>query len=233
METVLDQEAFTTPLYSKPEAARIIGVPANTLRNWAHGYRYMTRSRGSAFSEPLITVNPRETSKLTVPYVGVAEAYVLTALKEAGMSTRNIRESVGHLKRRMNMPHALLNQRLKTDGVDLLYEYSGATEENAHGRVGLASVKDGQAVFREVVEQYLRTLVYSEGYAVAFSPRNLGESVIEVDPFINGGRPTFAATGTPLASVQQRISAGEDVRHVASDFGIPWHQVRVALNLER
>lgn len=226
MKTVLDQAVYSAPLYTRADASRLLGVPRTTLFNWGHGYDYPV-SDGRGRSAPLISVAP-PVNRRTLSYTGLAEAYVLTALKAAGLSTVEIRRSVDALKRQMNLPHALLSRRLRTDGVDLLYDYSGADEENAGGRIGLASVRSGQAVFREVVEQYLKTIRYEDEYAVSFQPKRF-ERVLVVDPHLNGGRASFVATGTPLESVRRRVMAGEDWREVAHDFDIPLRDAKRAL----
>jgi hypothetical protein len=37
---IIDDAHYTTPIYHKAEAAHIIAVPAQTLRNWSVGYAY-------------------------------------------------------------------------------------------------------------------------------------------------------------------------------------------------
>jgi hypothetical protein len=40
--SVVEDEVYRLPLYTPPQAARIVEVPPATLRNWARGYAYKT-----------------------------------------------------------------------------------------------------------------------------------------------------------------------------------------------
>ncbi len=75
---VLEDVAFTTPLYSQAGAAWIVGVPANTFRNWAHGYAFKTTTEKVVSKDPLITLAPQH-NRMRVPFLGLAEAYVLVS----------------------------------------------------------------------------------------------------------------------------------------------------------
>jgi uncharacterized protein (DUF433 family) len=216
---VIEQKPYTTPLYTQAEAASIIGVPANTFRNWAHGYSYKTLGELVAVKEPLVTMAP-EHNRLRVPFIGLAEAYVLEALRSAGIPMVRIRPAVEALKRGMGLPYALLSERLKTDGVEVLYDYAGDDAESQGGRVGLAVVRDKQLVFREAIEQYLRSVTYQSGFITSFEPRAFGDAVVRVDPALNAGQPSFVESGVRVEDVLRRIRAGEPIDEVSDDYGL-------------
>lgn len=218
---MLENDVFTTPLYTQTEAAGIVGVPANTFRNWAHGYAYKTTTEKIVSKDPLITLAAPH-KRLRVPFIGLAEAYVLDALRLAGIPMVRIRPAVESLQQGMGLPYALLSDRLMTDGVEVLYDYLGTEEEDAQGRVGLAVVRgDKQIVFREVVEQYLRSVTYEEGFITSLRPKRFGEDLLTVNPKINGGQLTFIDSGVRLEDVLRRIRAGEPPDEVADDFDLP------------
>lgn len=227
---VLENEVFTTPLYSQAEAAWIVGVPANTFRNWAHGYAYKTTTEKVVAQDPLVTL-AREHNRLRVPFLGLAEAYVLDAFRTAGIPMVRIRPAVESLKNGMGLPYALLSERLMTDGVEVLYDYVGDEAEAVEGRVGLAVVRgDKQVVFREAIEQYLQSVTYEEGFMTSLEPRRFGEGVLRVDPRVNAGQLSFADSGVRLDDVRRRTQAGEPVAEVAEDYDLPLETVESVLN---
>lgn len=228
---MLENDVFTTPLYSQAEAAWIVGVPTNTFRNWAHGYAYKTTTERIVSKDPLITLAP-EHNRMRVPFLGLAEAYVLDALRLAGIPMVRIRPAVESLKQGMGLSYALLSERLMTDGVEVLYDYIGDEAEAAQGKVGLAVVRgDKQVVFREVVEQYLRSVTYEDGFITSLEPRRFGDGVLSVNPRVNAGQLSFADSGVRVEDVLRRIRAGEPLRDVAHDFDLPAKSIKTVLDL--
>jgi hypothetical protein len=83
---------YITPLYRKAEAARIIAVPSTTFRNWAVGYAYKRLDGSEVVSQPIVTTaRPASLQGLSVPFIGLAEAYIVAAFTKAGVSMRRIR----------------------------------------------------------------------------------------------------------------------------------------------
>lgn len=212
-------EIYLAPRYSQAEAARIIEVPASSLRSWASGYTYPTRE-GFRESTSLITLAEPFRS-LVVPFAGLAEAYIVKTLRDAGLSMQRIRPAVLALKKEIGTQDALLSGRLKTDGVELLYEYLDHPDASPESPSALAVVRDKQRVFREVVEEHLQTVTYSaENMISSFYPAKYGGTDVIVDPRINSGKPTFEAAGVRVSDFLGRIEAGEPFNEVIDDFEI-------------
>jgi uncharacterized protein (DUF433 family) len=218
-------EAYTAPLYTQAEAARIVDVPSNTFRNWSRGYAWKTVT-GTKTAEGLITLAPNF-GRLVVPFVGLAEAYVIASLKQAGLPMQRIRPAVEGLKAEMGLSEALLSSRLQTDGVEVLYEY--VAEDLEDGAAGLAVVRDKQLVFRDAVAQYLKTVSYSgDGLIESFMPRQYHSTVI-VDPLLNGGQPSFVVSGVRVEDIARRVRAGEPMADLAEDYDIPVRDIETVL----
>ncbi|WP_166980766.1 hypothetical protein [Paramicrobacterium fandaimingii] len=112
---------------------------------------------------------------LVVPFAGLAEAYVVKTLRDAGLSMQRIRPAVLALKKEIGTQDALLSGRLKTGGVELLYEYLDNPDSAPHSRSSLAVVRDKQRVFRDVVQEHLQTVTYSsEDMISSFYPAKFG-----------------------------------------------------------
>ncbi|MFC6018916.1 hypothetical protein ACFP2T_22250 [Plantactinospora solaniradicis] len=169
---------FDVPLYSQAEAARYVDMPASTLRTWAQGYerrghgRSRTRRAQPAATSvvrgsPIITyVPPLHPSDPSVPFIGLAEAMFLSALRKAGVPLQQIRPALSLVQERLDVTHALASRRLYAVGAQLLWEVAEEGELDRGSRRALIVLRDGQYVFREVIEQYLRRIEYADdGYA--------------------------------------------------------------------
>lgn len=138
---------------------------------------------------------------------------------------QRIRPAVEVLSREIGLEHALANNQLVTDGAEILYDRRDPDDQR------LIVVRNGNAVFNEIVSDYLRHIDFGAfGYAQALRlPQYVGLTV-HVDPRLNGGRPTLAERGIAVEDVLGRLRAGEAVESVADDYGVTHEDV---LNLNR
>lgn len=215
---------YTRPRYAQAEAARIIAVPSATFRNWAHGYTYRTLA-GERSSSPLITLAEAGDDRLMVPFIGLAEAQVLAAFRATNVPMQRIRPALERLQAEMGLPAALANRRLKTDGVEILYDYGRRAkavgdDKTAEALGELVVVRNGQRVFTKVVQNYLTTITYAGDWIDAVHLRRFGELDVVVDPKINYGKPTLADRGVRVVDVVSRLRAGEASRQVAWDYDL-------------
>lgn len=210
---------YLTPMYSQSDVAQIVSASTSTVHRWVSGYRV-----GSRRHRPLVT-SVRRGKGYTVPFIGLAEVYVLNAFRKAGLPMQRIRPAVEVLSREIGLEHALANNQLVTDGAEILYDRQDPDDQR------LIVVRNGNAVFNEIVSDYLRHIDFGPlGYAQSLRlPQYLGLTV-QVDPRLNGGRPTLASRGIAVEDVLGRLRAGEDLESVADDYGVSHEDV---LNLNR
>ena len=76
-------DRFSSPLYTVTEAARYLDVPATTLASWAKGYRRAGKGRTEVTGSPVLTTVPSPVRGPVIPFVGLAEGLVLTAMRRA------------------------------------------------------------------------------------------------------------------------------------------------------
>jgi len=237
--TLLADEHYTVPLYRKAEAARIIRVPASTLRDWA-GPAPAVRASSEQINasrpihhDGLITVaDPWTPRGASIPFVGLAEAYILAAFRQAGVPMQRIHPALRRLEDEMGLVQALASERLRTDGAEVLWDYRQETDDQAEkDAVGdLVVVRNGQLVFRPIVQDYLRRVTYGDGWARVIDVGQ-GKVGVTVDPFINGGQPTLARRGIAVADILSRIRAGEPSKEVAADYGLRPSEITALLEL--
>lgn len=217
MQTLPRASAYTTPIYSLTEAAQIIRAPATSFARWAHGHRFPQRRQGEfGWSEPILT-GVQGGRGYTVPFDALAEGYVVEAFRRAGLPMARIRPAVQILRDEMGLEHALLSEKLKTDGAEILLE---------NGDRDLIVVRNRQGVFRDVVEQYLQTISYRDGLVDSVRlPTYEGVEVV-LDPLRNSGQPTIARLGVSVEDVVSRVRAGEPFVDVGDDFGLTDAEIR-------
>lgn len=230
MTVTADAEVYRIPLYTQPQAAKIIKVPPETLRNWARGYAYKTLG-GVVEAFPMITTTGTGSGQApTVPFLGLAEAYVLAAFRAAGVPMQRIRPAIKWLDEHIGLPAALASERLQTDGAEILYDFSrrpGAADGRAQEDIGdLVVLRNQQRVFAPMVNQYLQTISYGGGYVELIQLPQYTGVAVTVDPRINSGRPTIARRGLRVADVVSRLAAGEPNEQVAADYALTSDEIR-------
>jgi uncharacterized protein (DUF433 family) len=220
---VIDDPHYTTPIYHKAEAAQIIAVPAQTFRDWAVGYARKRLDGSQVVSAPIVTtLDPARPRGVTVPFVGLAEAYIVSAFTKAGVPMRRIRPAVLWLQEHIGLPQALASQRLQTDGAEVLWDFGQLSGDPADQDIvdGLVVVRSGQQVFRPIVRDYLTRVTYEDGWTRRIELPQYGSTEVVVDPWLNGGQPTVAGRGIRITDIISRLNAQEPAGDVADDYGL-------------
>jgi len=231
-ETTTDRR-FTVPLYSVSEASRYLRLPRQTLVNWTDGYS--SGGEAPVVGTPLVTAfaSKAERNQPRLPFIGIAEAYVLNVFRRAGVPLQRIRPSLDALKNELG-PHALASNRLFTDGAEVLWNLGSHAPEGTPEQISamrLLVPRSGQYVFNEVVAQYLKRIAFSDGYARLIRLENYGEAEVVLDPDRGYGHPIFAKAGVTVDNVLGAIRAGDSLEDTAEDYGLPVAELRDALSL--
>lgn len=235
MEPTTDRTRFEVPLYTVAEAARIVAVAPSTLAAWAKGYTRRFPGRAAVIGDPVVTCLPAaRRADPCVPFVGLAEALVLAALRRSEVPLQRIRPALAHLQHEIGLDHALASRRLYTDGAELLFDYGeshAGTAEGAGARM-LVVVRSGQRVFADVVQDYLRRIEYgSDGYASLIHVPAYGHAQVVADPARSFGAPIFERGAARVDDVLQRFWAGDSLDALAAEFGVPVDQLEDVLRV--
>lgn len=211
---------LSRPLFTLRESAAYLGVPVSTLHLWARG------------GEPLVTVFPRAGRTATVPFVGFAEGFVLSALRKAGVPMQRIRPAVAKLSHEFGLDHALASRRVYTDGAEVIFDYA----KHAGDRQLLTVVRTGQQHFEEVIRGYLKPITYGDdGWAEQLRLPAYTTAEVLVDPRQAFGQPLVVHGGARVEDLVDRFQAGDGLAEIAADFGVPEPEledvIRVALRV--
>jgi uncharacterized protein (DUF433 family) len=219
---------FTVPLYTSAEAARYLAVKDTTFRTWVKGYHREFANRPPVDGASLIADLPPELRNgPSIPFIGLAEGMFLAALRKAEVPLQQIRPALDLVRTKIGVEHALASKQLYVVGAQLLWEVidEGGDAEAREGSKDLIVLKNGQYVFRQVIDQYLKHITYDDAYARRIQLPGYEVAQIDADPAVNFGKPYFTHTGTPLAVVQGQLKAGESVADIAGDFDLPLDEV--------
>ena len=226
---------FDVPLYTVAEAARYLDVPESTLRSWTHGYRRHVGDRPDIVGAPVLTSLPRlQPSGPVIPFVGLAEGLVLTAIRSSGVPLQRIRPALTRLQDELGLHHALASRRLYTDGAEVLFDYAehGGDPAAARAARDLVVVRNHQRVFNAVVESYLRRIEFGDdGYARLIRLPAYEVAELVVDPERGFGQPVFARGGARLEDALSMFRAGESLDVVAGEYGVPVKELEDAVRI--
>ena len=221
------------PLYTIGDAARVVDVPASTLAGWAKGHTRRFPDRPEVSGGPVLTCLPTDMrGGSTIPFIGLAEGLVLAAIRRSGVPMQRVRPALDELKRQMGIDHALASQRLYTDGVELLFDYAEQNQEAGPGprTQDLVVIRNGQRVFTEIIEQYLKLIRYgSDGYASVIQVPAYREAEVVADPGRSFGSPVFERGGARVSDVLERFWAGESLSEASKEFGVPPSQLEAVV----
>lgn len=222
-------DRFGVALYTVSEAARYLDVPDSTFRSWTHGYRRRAPGRPEVSGERILTTVPKTAAQgPVIPFIGLAEGLVLTALRRSGVTLQRIRPALSRLATDFGLEHALASRRLYTDGAEVLFDYADDEEDPDTARAvrSLVVVRNGQRVFNEVVESYLRRVEYGpDGYPQVIELPAYEVAQVVVDPSRGFGQPIFRRGGARLEDALSLFRAGESLETVADEYGIPLDQL--------
>lgn len=215
-----DDPRVAQPIFTLQEAAAYLDMPRSTLALW-------TRPRDGS---PLITSLQRRGHQATVPFIGFAEAFVLSAFRRAGVPMQRIRPAVSVLSKTIGVEHALASRSLYTDGAEVLYDYAAENEES--GMLELTVVRTGQKQFSEVVKDYLRRIEYgNDGWASTIELPAYGEAQVVVDPRRAFGLPLVLHGGARVEDLVDRFAAGETIEDIVKDFNVPRGEVEAVIRV--
>lgn len=203
-------------LYTPAEAARYLGIPYSTLRTWIHP---------SAGRTALVTSVGHSGYEASIPFVGLAEAFVLQAARRAGVPRSRIRPGVEAVRAELGLEHALASRLLYTDGAELLVRYAAEAE--------LEVARNRQRQLSETVRSQLELITYSgDGYASRIRLPDYGPAEVVVDPTVAFGAPVILKSGARVQDLLDRFWAGEGLDAIATDFDMGAHGVEAVIRAQ-
>ena len=205
----VDDRRATLPLYTAAEASFYLGVPESTLRRWVQPTDDHMR---------LVTALPQKGHHPFIPFIGLAEAFILAAARKNRLTPRAIREGVEAIKDEYGIDHALAHRMIYFDLVNA--EIGIRRDEFHHERA-----RDRQMQFLDAVAPYLVFLDF--GYDDYARRITLPRFPIRVtaSPSVAGGDPIIQKTNVRLRDILGLEKTGADPREIAEEAGLTPEEV--------
>jgi uncharacterized protein (DUF433 family) len=206
------------PLYTVTDAAFYLAVPDSTLYSWI--YPEDQRAR------PLVTALSRKGHEPFIPFIGLAEAFILAAARKEGLAPREIREGVEAIKKDYGIDHALAHRMIYFDKLNA--EIGIRRDDDSHERA-----RDRQTQLVDAVAPYLVFVDFgSDDFARRLTLPRFPVRVT-ASPNVAGGEPIIQKTGVRLRDVLSLKRAGAPYSELAYESGLTPNEVRKLINASK
>lgn len=210
LSEVLDRE-----LYAVSEAARLLRMPAQTLRNWICGY-----SRAGRRHPPVLRNEPDDSGITWGEFVEAA--YLSFYRQERSISMQSMRRAIEGLRRRYpDVKYPLAHFEPHTSQGQLLAEDVEGDVEDA---------VSGQLLFVDgVIRRFMTAVDWERDIAVRLrlDPQN---ALVEVDPLRSFGLPTVS--GIRTETLWELFQAGESLIGVGRLYDLDSEAIEAAIRFE-
>lgn len=224
----MTQADYGIGIYTAPEAARMVGMGAQTLRRWLLGYDHKGRD-AEVRHEPALwspQYDPDEDDGVLLGFRDLIEARIINALRKKRIGLPTIRICMDRAREIVGKEHPFSTSEFKTDGKSIFLRITRDLNEPE-----LIDLKHKQGVFSRVVEPSLADLDFGPDGAERWWLLH-GKKTIVADPVRSFGQPIVAGHGVTTARLVQAVKAEGSVAKVARLYEIQPRLVRDALTYE-
>lgn len=226
------------PAYTLFDAARYLRIPEQTIRNWAYGYPYATRTSGKRHTAPLIEVESGAHHDFS--FFNLIELHVLGALRrEHEIQMPKIRRAIEYLKEKLDSPRPLINEHMETDGTSIFVKkLRSLVNVSEHGQLAMEAVLHAhlKRVERDARGVPIRLFPFTRRGADGKAPDPQTTvpqpRIVSIDPAVAFGRPVITGSRVPTIEIFERFLAGESPDELAADFGRKPEEIHEALRCE-
>ena len=215
--TVLDQE-----MYTEAAAARLLGVPQNTLNYWLEG----GQRRGKLY-RPVIRVEPRG-ERSGVRWGEFLEAGLLRQYRAKNVPMPELRAFIDRMRDKYDVLYPLADLRPYVLGRELIIE--AQNDANLGAEFCLVAEVRSQYVLTPVAEAFMTRVEWDGNVPVRWRPHADPASPVRMDPAVRFGLP--AVRGVRTEALWEHSDADETDDEIASEFDLPVDSVRWAMAYE-
>lgn len=227
-----------TGIYSLPEAARLIHVPARKIHRWLYGYTYLKKSgegRVQAFSDPLWTPQHSKTEydAEAIGFNDLLEVRFVAAFVEHGVPLAIVRQCMETARQLFGVDYPMTSGSFKTDGKTI---FADAIEKIVK-EGALLDLKNRQFAFKDIISPYLYAGIEYDGKRAAKWYPQGGRHHVVLDPARQFGSPIVDELGVPTGVLYASyLAEGENSRAIAQTtkaYEVPAKFVEAAIKFEQ
>jgi uncharacterized protein (DUF433 family) len=216
------------PAYLAVEVARMLIVPASTIKAWSFGQKHLDGRPGRFRA----VIAPADARRRLLSFANLCELHVLAGIRRRHkVSLPTVRASLAFVGKELKVERPLIAQQFLTDGIDLFINHAGQ----------LLNTNTRQQGWRGDFENALLRIEWNpQGAPVRLFPftrssRELSGQprAVVIDPNLSFGRPVLARAGVTTDVVQDRFNAGDSPDEMAEDYGVDTSDIPEAIRFER
>jgi uncharacterized protein (DUF433 family) len=194
-------------LYSLPEAARLLHMPAATLRRWVGEDRHSDNARKAGAAPLIRRDDPELVAQGILTFAELIEILLIRRFREAGVRLARIRALVQEETATLQTTHPFATRRFYTDRQRL------------------------PEALRPVLEAFVQHIDYEGDQVSRYWPLSKERRVV-LDPARAFGQPTDPVSAVPTAVLAGAYAAGEPIEEVAQWYRVDPEAVRDAIAFE-
>ncbi|WP_177194175.1 DUF433 domain-containing protein [Dyadobacter sp. SG02] len=209
-----------TGIYTLPDIAEILHLPAVRVRRWMHEY-WQLRFSSSAESE----FSHGSGKELVTNFLTLIEFFTFYQLRQEGVSAQKIVKAHQILSKAFRTKYPFAKSNLLTDGKQILFS----------GEVGeiIRADETLQITIKEAFAPFCKKVEFNEDNVVKrFYPMGREHSIV-VDPRRQFGQPVIGDTNVLAETVYRLHRGGESVEMITSLYALTVEQVNDAINYYR
>lgn len=208
-------EVLDGELYAVAEAARLLRMSAQTLRNWIHGHK-----RSGRLYLPVLRAERSESGVTWGEFI--ESAYLSFYRQERKISMQQVRRAIEGLRVRYpDIRYPLAHFEPLTSQGELLTEKSeGDVELAASGQLLLVDA---------VIRRFTKAVDWDRDIAIRLRPDPENERVL-IDPRQSFGVPTVGGIRTEI--LWELFQTGESVQDITAMYGVEHADVEAAIRFE-
>lgn len=216
-------------LYSFPEAAKLSGVDASTLRRWLRGYTYRPKGTARHAVEALWNSPLADEDVDAISFGDLLEVRFVNAFRQHGVTIQTIRVAAQHARELFGTNYPFTNRRFRTDGRGIFAEAIRETGEEEMMDLGKK-----QYVFEKVVRPSLYSGIEfgDDELAKRWFPIPNSKAIV-LDPQIAFGKPIVAEAGVRTDILYDAFLAENDKHMVARLYEVSVSAVEHAIRFEQ
>jgi uncharacterized protein (DUF433 family) len=227
-----------TGIYTLPEAARLINVPARKIHRWLYGYHYSKKSGEAvtqAFSSPLWLpqLSKDDYEAEVIGFNDLLEVRFVSAFVAHGLPLVVVRRCLETARAIFGVDYPMTSGSFKTDGKTIFAE---AIEQSVK-EGALLDLKSRQLAFRDVISPSLYAGIEYDGKrATKWYPQGRSQHVV-LDPSRQFGSPIIDDAGIPtdvlFASFLAEGASAQAVVQTSRVYDVPSRLVKAAIRFEQ
>ena len=219
-------------LYTPPEAARLLCLPARKLSNWAYGYTFQYRDQKRR-ADPVILRQIKDAGDMRVlSFLDLVDLLFVRIFRECGVSMPVIRAAAVEARRRFGHDHPFAVKQFSTDGKAIFATLDLAPEPGMTEEELVEQLDRSQMVFGTMVEPFfVRYLDVGSVEVDRHWPLGKEEHVV-LDPERSFGKPIDVQSGVQTYILYEAHRAGEAIEAIADWYDISQEGVSYAIKYE-